>query len=259
MARFAELEVLVDSVNDLLGRIEEAGLWAYFHKDWLLQIRSLLRPQLPAEYHLFVESEAILITPTDFQTPRPLLPDVAISRADTDSSVVQPVWSMKGTAAVVEFEQLYEIDTNYSLLIRRAPENYLVAALEILSPSNKGLGNRLDEEKHLRKRDSFFAAGIQVMEIDALIQGRRELPERLMDKLHEFARVAWTVACFDGRRRFRGWGWNETDPLPKIPWLIDRNVEVFVDLAESVGQAFDFNHWAELVTSAERKLPGRRE
>jgi hypothetical protein len=72
-------ENFVDSSNALLSRIEETRLWAYFHKDWLLQIRSLLRPQLPAEYHLLVESEAILISPTDGQSPNALLPDVAIS------------------------------------------------------------------------------------------------------------------------------------------------------------------------------------
>jgi hypothetical protein len=246
----------VDNANDLLGRIENAGLWAYFHKDWLLQIRTLLRPQLPSQYHLLVESEAILITPTDFQTPRPLLPDVAISRTDQDLGAVQTSRSTKGTAAVVEFEEPYEIDTRYSLLIRRAPENHVVAALEILSPSNKGLGNRFDEEKHLRKRESFLEAGIQLMEVDALVKGHRELPSRLFDKLREFSRVAWTATYSYGRRKYRGWGWNEPDPLPSIPWLIDRNMEADVDLAESATQAFDFNNWAELVTSAESEPSG---
>lgn len=43
--------------------IEAARLWAYFHKDWLLSIRSLLRPQLPPQYFVFVESETHLVTP----------------------------------------------------------------------------------------------------------------------------------------------------------------------------------------------------
>jgi hypothetical protein len=44
-----------------------------------------------------------------------------------------------------------------------------------------------------------------------------------------------------------------SDPLPEIPWLIDRDVEVCVDLRESATQAFEFNRWADLVISAERK------
>lgn len=42
--------IMVD-IPELLTRIERKRLWAYFHKDWLLQIRELLRPQLPAGWH----------------------------------------------------------------------------------------------------------------------------------------------------------------------------------------------------------------
>jgi hypothetical protein len=238
----------VDNPNVLLLRIEQTRLWAYFHKDWLLQIRSLLRTQLPAEYHLFVESEA----------PNQLLPDVAVSRLATTKRAAKPGLLTKGTAAVVEYEEPCEIDSKYSLIIRRAPENLVVAALEILSPSNKRIGNRFDEEKHLRKRDSFLESGIQLMEVDGLVHGHRELPGPLMDKLGEYSRVAWTAAHFDVRRKYRGWGWNEPDPLPTIPWFVDRNVEVSVDLTESVNQAFDFNRWADLVTSAEANRSGKR-
>lgn len=47
----------MDNPNELLSKIEAARLWAYFHKDWLLEMRQGLRPQLPASYHVFVESE----------------------------------------------------------------------------------------------------------------------------------------------------------------------------------------------------------
>lgn len=248
----------MENPNVLLKRIEQARLWAYFHKDWLLQIRSLLRPQLPPEYHLFVESEAILIAPTEFDTPSPLLPDVAVSRSETPRHATESIRSMKGTAAVIEVEEPCEIDTTYSLLIRRAPENHVVAALEILSPSNKGGSNRFDEQKHLRKRSSMLDAGVQLMEIDALLQGQRDLPAPLTERLSQFARVAWTVAHFDGRRTYRGWGWNEPDPLPAIPWFVDGHVEVCVDLSDSLSQASDFNQWSDLVASAAGGSPRER-
>jgi hypothetical protein len=242
----------VENPNALLAQIEQARLWAYFHKDWLLSIRSALRPQLPSEYHLFVESEAILISPIDGETPNALLPDLALSRPDIPNHAALTSRSTKGTAAVVEVDEPLEIDTRYSLLIRRAPENRVVAALEILSPSNKGLGNRFDEEKHLRKRASLLEAGVQLMEIDALVRGHRDLPDPLMTRLSEFARVIWTAAHFDGRRKYRGWGWNDADPLPTIPWFVDERIEVCVDLSDSLRQAADFNRWNELVASAER-------
>lgn len=226
-------------------------MWAYFHKDWLLQIRAQLRPQLPGEYHLFVESEAILISPTDGRTPNPLLPDLAVSRPDTTSRAMPSTRTAKGTAAVVEADEPWEIESNYSLLIRRAPENHVVAVFEIRSPSNKGFGNRFDEEKHLRKRGSLLEAGVQLLELDALLDGQRTLPAPLTEILSRFTRVAWTALHFDGRRRYSGWGWNEPDPLPTVPWVVDGDVEVCVDLLDSVKQAFDFNRWSDLVESAE--------
>ena len=54
----------MSSSNDLLSRIEGRRLRAYWHKDWLLEIRDLVRGQLPRSYSLFVESEAILVSPT---------------------------------------------------------------------------------------------------------------------------------------------------------------------------------------------------
>ena len=114
----------------LLTRIERKRLWAYFHKDWLLQIRELLRPQLPQDLAIFVESEANL-----------------------------------------EVEEEIERFEQYSLLIRRAPENRIVAAAEILSPTNNGVFGLLDKEKYLRKREAYFEAAINLLEIDALTEG----------------------------------------------------------------------------------------
>jgi hypothetical protein len=48
-----------------------------------------------------------------------------------------------------------------------------------LFASNKGLGNRWDRERHLRKRDGYLQAGVSLLELDALIRGERDLPDPL--------------------------------------------------------------------------------
>jgi len=236
----------MDNPNTLLSKIEVAGLWAYFHKDWLLQMRALLRPQLPPEYFVFVESEAILVAPDSAQVPKAILPDVALARPDRDRATESSRRSGRGTAALVELEESCELLSQYTLLIRHAPENRVVAALELVSPSNKGVGNRLDREKYLRKRAAFLESGVNLLEIDALRKGERVLPASLAS-LAGYERLAWTAFHDDGRRRLRGWGWNQQDPLPVIPWAVEQSVEALVDLQQAIDDACQFNRWPSLL------------
>lgn len=143
----------MNRANALLSRIEAAGLWAYFHKDWLLQVRSQLRTQLPPEYFVFVESETILVTPDPALPARPVMPDIAVARCESDKETAGKLGSRSATAAVIELEESCTLFSQYTLLIRRAPENKVVAAIELLSPSNKGLSNRFDREKFNRWQD----------------------------------------------------------------------------------------------------------
>jgi len=152
--------VSVENPNVLLSRIEAAHMWAYFHKDWLLEIRTLLRPQLPPHYHVFVESEAILVSPDAAEVPTPVMPDLAVASANIANMAAGPPTIHEGTAAVIELDEAFEVVSKYSLLIRRAPENEIVAALELLLPSNKGIGSHLDRQKYLRKREGFLEAGV---------------------------------------------------------------------------------------------------
>jgi hypothetical protein len=229
--------------NALLSRIEAAGMWAYFHKDWLLEIRNDLRPQLPENYQVFVESEAVLVSPDTPSTIQTFLPDVSVSRdRDADRATSAEI----GTAAVIEVEEPWEISSRYSLVIRRAPHHEVVAAVELLSPSNKGLGNRFDKEKYLHKRESLLEAGVNLLEVDALLHGDRLLPTSLAD-LSRYERNAWTARFAAATRKTRGWGWNPGEPLPAISWHIERDLMVGVDLGRSFEKASAFNQWESIV------------
>ncbi len=234
----------MNPANQLLERIEAGRLWAYFHKDWLLQIRGLIRPQLPEEFSVFVESEAVLIAPANLERVTPIAPDLAVARIDTvDASVAvfgQP------TTAVVDVEEACELFHQYRLVIRRVPDNQVVAAAELLSPTNKGVFGELDKTKYLRKREQYLDAGVNLLEIDALRAGDRLLPHAT-ERLAEYDRNAWSVSHDAGRRRYRGWGWNNADSLPTITWPIESSRQVIVDLAEAFRQACEFNPWERLV------------
>ena len=230
--------------NQLLERIEAGRLWAYFHKDWLLQIRGLIRPQLPAEFSVFVESEAVLIAPSDSERLTPVAPDLAVARSEpvltTMRSFGQP------TTAVVEVDEPCELFHQYRLVIRRVPDNQVVAAAELLSPTNKGVFGDLEKSKYLRKREHYLDAGVNLLEIDALQRGDRLVPHATQ-RLAEYDRNAWSVCHDADRRRYRGWGWNNSDSLPTVTWPIEPSRQVIVDLSEAFRQACEFNPWERLV------------
>ena len=236
----------MENHNALLSGIENSRLWAYFHKDWLLQIRSLIRPQLPPEFFVFVESETILVSPDTDPPAHAHQPDLSVARPESPRQEPCGYAAAEATASVIEVEEPCEAFTKYSLLIRRASENLVIAALEILSPSNKGVGNRLDMDKHLRKRSSFLESGVNLLEVDALLDGERLTPPALSD-LVRFGRIAWSAFHHAGSRRLRGWGWGQADPLPVIPWMVEEELRVLVDLPTAVGQACQFNQWESLV------------
>jgi hypothetical protein len=235
--------LIVTEIPELLTRIEQKRLWAYFHKDWLLQIRELLRPQLPRELALFVESETVLISPGATEPAAAFAPDLSVAGQETAATTER--LSAQATATVLEVEEEIELFEQYSLLIRRAPKNRVVAAAEILSPTNKGVFGLLDKDKYLRKRDAYFEAGINLLEIDALQEGERLLPPAL-ESLRKFDRTAWTVCHAVGRRHFRSWGWSSTETLPIVEWEVEPGLSTLVDLALSAQRACDFNPWETL-------------
>jgi hypothetical protein len=230
--------------NDLLTAIEQKRFWSYFHKDWIVEIRQLLRPQVPPTYSVFVESDTVLVSP-EFENPTFPKPDLAIARP---SAVETQSKTTSATAAVIELDEPYEIFTRYSLTIRQAVDQQIVAALEILSPSNKGIGSRLDRNKYLDRRDAHAEAGISFLEIDALKFGERLLPDSLV-QLASFERNAWTSFHHDGRRKLRGYGWNQSDNLPIVPWHIEGDLHLLVDLDASARTALRFNPWESLVAA----------
>lgn len=230
--------------NRLLADIERRRLWSHFHKDWLLAIRGLIRPQLPREYAVFVESEVVLVVPAGSEQSGSLSPDMALARAEPHPAPAAQ-FSAETTAAVLEVDEPFETYSSYSLLIRRAPDQRLVAAIELPSPTNKGVYGMIDKEKYLRKRALYLEAGVNLLEIDALLEGDRMLPSSL-ESLAPREHTAWSVSHDQGVRHFRGWAWDADEPLPKIAWEVEPHLRLVLDLPLALQQAREFNPWESL-------------
>lgn len=230
--------------NRILRLIESRRLWAPFHKDWLLAIREILRPQLPAEYAIFVESEAIVVAPVPDGPAKPLAPDLFVARPETGRP---PAPSPGGRRqATLEVVESCEVSVQYTLQVRRAPEDRVVAVCEILSPTNKGVHGDAEKRRYLRKREEYLSAAVSILEVDGLLEGERLLPPHLTT-LRDYARNAWSVHQRDGHRSWRGWGWDEDDEPPAVDWLIEEDLRADVLLASALDRALAFNPWKRIL------------
>jgi hypothetical protein len=194
------------------------------------------------DYSVFVESEAIVVTPFG-GTAITVEPDLGVARSERGLPLGKGAGS--SSAVVLEVEEVCELHTQYSIVVRRAPEDQVVAACELLSPTNKGVHGPEEKDKYLRKRERYLQAGVNLLEIDALLGGERLIP-RSLASLEVYKRSAWSALHRGDRRRLRAWGWNDEEPLPAVAWGVEAEVEVTVDLGATLQAACDFNPWERL-------------
>jgi hypothetical protein len=139
-----------------------------------------------------------------------------------------------------------EIYNQYSLIIGRWRENRIVAALEMLSPLNKGVSDHIDRDKYLRKRDCYLESGINLLEIDALTRGESVAPKSIIEAA-AFDRHVWTCFHDAGVPRVDTYGWNSDQAIPVFPWRVEAGEIVTVDLGSAALVAIEFNRWQSLI------------
>ena len=125
--------------------------------------------------------------------------------------------------------------------IRRLPDERLVTAIEVLSPTNKGSSGLTE---YLDKRHRLRTQGVNLVEIDLLIAGRR-LPMAKPLPPGDF----FTIISRASKSELGDvYAWSIQRPLPKIPIpLEDPDPDVFLDLAEVFALAYQRGRYARLI------------
>ncbi len=125
--------------------------------------------------------------------------------------------------------------------IRRLPDERLVTAIEILSPTNKGSSGLTE---YLDKRHRLRTQGVNLVEIDLLIAGRRLPMAKPLPPGHFFTIVSRASKSEIGDV----YAWSIQRPLPRIPIpLEDPDPDVFLDLAEVFALAYQRGRYARLI------------
>ena len=125
--------------------------------------------------------------------------------------------------------------------IRRLPDERLVTAIEVLSPTNKGSSGLTE---YLNKRHRLRTQGVNLVEIDLLIAGRRLPMAKPLPPGHFFTIISRASKSEIGDV----YAWSIQRPLPKIPIpLEDPDPDVFLDLAEVFALVYQRGRYARLI------------
>lgn len=230
----------------------EGQKWRNFHASLIVAIRDALVPQLAPRYIVDVEESVYLQTDADDVR----YPDVSVSRGDF---LTEPVERDAGVATAVQPRVCTIPDTSglrqRHLEIREQDSQRLVTAIEVLSPTNKMDGYR----QYLQKRDEFFAAGANLVELDLLRGGRRLPTKEPLDAADYFAFVCRHVQL----PQVHVYEWTLPQPLPRIPIpLAGEDPDAWIELQSLFEQIYEragFGYSLNYAAAAEPPLAGAGE
>ncbi len=158
--------------------IERSAIWGDFHDRFVAYFCGALQPLLRPRYVALTRDRLYVI-----ESERPIYPDVSLVRTSsperpyaTGTAVLEP-----DAPAVFELWR-EEIRQPLIHIIEPAAGNRIVTAIEVLSPDNKAAGD--GRTSYLQKREEFWAAGTNFVEIDLLRDGEptvRVSAERLAE------------------------------------------------------------------------------
>ena len=220
--------------------IESSGRWADFHTSLLIAIRAELNIRLPEGYAASAELYVWLHEPEAAERVRVVVPDVYVTE---DRSPSRPKGRRGPIAAAPRQVVLPGIERRRRrwIEITDLEAKRVVTAIEVLSPANKKAGDH--REVYLTKRSEYFAAKVNLVEIDLLRGGRRlPLGGRMPADSDYYA-----LAC-------RSWEWPRADfwpfglrdPLPEVPIpLVPGAAEVRLPLRPCVDRAYDEGRYSD--------------
>jgi hypothetical protein len=227
--------------------------WPDLHARLILYTCDQIEEQLPGNLIARVEERVVLETEED---PHVVYPDVKITErpgrgfrggtAASQVSVMEPV--------IVEYRGEPATET-FLTILEAGPKQRLITVIEVLSLANKLAGE--GQRQYRRKQQELADAGVSLVEIDLLRQGRRVLN---VLPSHIPARVRTTYqVCVR-----RGWRPQQCEvypvplrsPLPAISIpLRQKDADVRLDLQAILEQAYHKGRYYLTINYAEPPDP----
>jgi hypothetical protein len=159
--------------------IEACGLWGDFHSHFIEKISERLAEAVPERYVVRAgERYYVALVESEGKKTYPFLPDVSMTsprtRRKTEKKGGTAVAEPAGAAGPVTMRAFVQEEHREAFIeiYETDPEQRLVTAIEVLSPSNKHTGTE-GWDLYQRKRQSLLLSDVNLVEIDLLRGGQR--------------------------------------------------------------------------------------
>jgi hypothetical protein len=232
--------------------LESPVYWGGFHAKLIAALSTALNGTLPAGYYAEIDEHVWL--QADAPDDRRLLgkPDTFVTAANGTAA--------GGRVALAEPTAHVTLPRG-----RRKAQKYVkivgpdratvVTVIEVLSPSNKETGP--DRVKYLGKRDEYFGAATNLVEIDLLRDGERMPMGKPSPPGADYYIFVLRGACYP---EADVWGFTVRNPVPSIPVpLKQKDGSVPAHLQRLLDEIYDTSRYAARIDYAQPPVPALRE
>lgn len=209
----------------------EGSLWMTVHSQLGVEIARQLAPRLRPRYIALTTERFVMEEPGSVGIATAAYPDVGVIPRSRDPDAVSE--GRPGGAPLTLATEMPSAVPHVSVEIRDTAKRRLVAAIEVLSPTNKRGSGR---EEYLAKRRRILLSSAHLLEIDLLREGRR-VPMR-----GELPPAPWFVFLSRADRRpwTEIWPIDLADPLPTVPVpLLEGDADAELDLQAALATVYD--------------------
>jgi hypothetical protein len=212
--------------------LESPETWPDFHGTFLMSIRAALNQSLPSPY-VARWDRYVWIDEPETEQARPLgRPDVYVA----DRLGQEEGTGLKTALAAPATVTLPAVDPKGKpfLKIIDTRGHRVVSVIELLSPANKAAGR--DRDAYLAKREEYFRAGTNVVEMDLLRSGLRA-PMEPQPAPADYYILVSPAADYP---KAGVWPLTVRDPLPPVPIpLKPQDPPVMLDLRPCLDRTYD--------------------
>ena len=193
--------------------LEGPTYWAGFHAAFIIHARDALVAQLPTGYYAEVEQHVWLEDEAGDDRHPFAIPDTYVGDDERGggAAVATRKKKMQATPALeVTLPKLKKRPHKYVKVVDKA-NNRVVTVIELLSPANK---TGEDREQYVLKRAEFFAAKVNLVELDLLRDGARMPFGKPKPPQADY----YALVCRGDRHpKASVWAWTVRDPFPVLP------------------------------------------